>query len=31
MVRVRADLNPLRWVPPSRVLMVLAKEKMFSL
>ena len=30
MVRVRAPLKPLRWVPPTVVLILLAKEKMLS-
>ena len=31
MVRVRADLNPVKWVPPSWVLMLFTKVKVFSL
>ena len=31
IVRVSADLNPVRWVPPSWVLMLLTKVKVFSL
>src|SRR5207245_1755694 len=30
LLEVSAALKPTRWVPPSRVLMLLAKEKMFS-
>src|SRR5690242_21511880 len=31
IVRVSADLNPVRWVPPSCVLMLFTKVKVFSL
>ena len=31
MVRVSADLKPVRWVPPSWVLMLFTKVKVFSL